>query len=74
LDVGVGVVVEGLWDSVILVDGWSGPGKGQRRLAPVRSSWRRGEQKDDEWSRGSGGGKGGTSARRAPFRAVRGGG
>jgi hypothetical protein len=40
----------------------------------MRSLQQRREQKGGEWSRGGDGGKGGTSARRAPFIAVRGGG
>jgi hypothetical protein len=29
------VVIEGLWDSVMFVDGWSGLGDGRRKMALV---------------------------------------
>jgi hypothetical protein len=51
------VGVEGHRDSVMLVDGPSGLGYSQRRLAPARSlRWRR-EENSGEWSRGGGSGK-----------------
>jgi hypothetical protein len=35
LDVGDGVVIEGLRDSVMFMDGWSGLGDGRWKIAPV---------------------------------------
>jgi hypothetical protein len=49
LDVGDRVVVEGLRDSVMFVDGWSGLGDGPWKMAPVAACSEEGSSIGQPW-------------------------